>query len=58
MNRLLNFNNSIATRMMLAATLIISHGYINAQELPQLKVDFSMNRNKPAETQEPGFQKR
>lgn len=56
MNRFLNLGNRIATRMMLAATLIISYGYINAQELPQLKVDFSMNRNKPAETQEPGFE--
>ena len=51
-----HFNRRVAARMALAvSTLLVPSGNILAQDLPQLKLDFSFSRNKPAETQEPGF---
>lgn len=41
--------------MLLAATTIMPFCEVMAQEKPQVKIDFSFFRNKPAETQEPGY---
>lgn len=46
----------LATRLTLASALMVASGYTMAQDKPSFKVDFSMNRNKPAETQESGFE--
>lgn len=51
-----NFKWRISTRSVLAAALLaMPLSDVVAQTLPQAKVDFSFWRNKPAETQEPGF---
>lgn len=51
-----HFNRRLAARMALAVSiLLVPSGNILAQDLPQMKVDFSFDRMKPAETQEPGF---
>ena len=46
----------LATRLLLGSVLTAVSVYAVAQDKPSFKVDFSINRNKPAETQEPGFE--
>ena len=41
---------------LVSAALFMCSDYTNAQDKPSFKIDFSINRNKPAETQEPGFE--
>jgi hypothetical protein len=56
MKRHFYFINRLSARLALAFALIVTSGYAVAQEKPSFKVDFSINRSKPAETQEPGFE--
>ena len=52
-----NLIRRLASRLALAsAALVMCAGHAAAQEKPSFKVDLSFNRNKPAETQEPGFE--
>lgn len=56
MKKLTTFNKYAVSGIAFAmASLLTPLGDVVAQTLPQLKVDFSFYRNKPAETQEPGF---
>lgn len=56
MKKLTFKHRSAAASIMLLAALLVPSGHVIAQDLPQIKLDFSMNRNKPTETQEPGFE--